>query len=92
MDGLLVYRQYLENIRGSIKNFKLPELESGDYVQYITQSNFVVQYRILQKQALEFEEVDEDGEPLNEDRTEKDGEPTVSESAENPQTEIAEKV
>ena len=40
----------------------MPEFESGDYVQYITQSNFIVQYRILQKQALEFEEVDEDAE------------------------------
>ena len=69
---------------------KLPELESGDYVQYITQSNFVVQYRILQKQALEFEEVDEDGEPLNEEQTEKDSEAPVSKSAENPQTENAE--
>ena len=40
----------------------LPDFESGDYVQYITQSNFIVQYRILQKQALEFEEVDEETE------------------------------
>lgn len=40
----------------------LPDFESGDYVQYITQSNFIVQYHILQKQALEFEEVDEETE------------------------------
>lgn len=39
-----------------------PEFDSGDYVQYVTQSNFIVQYRILQKQALEFEEVDEEAE------------------------------
>ena len=39
---------------------KLPPFEGGDYVQYITQSNFVIQYNILQKKALEFEEVDED--------------------------------
>lgn len=49
---------------------ELPALDSGDYVQYITQSNFIVQYRILQKQALEFEEVDENGEPLNEKSSE----------------------
>lgn len=34
----------------------LPEFSSGDYVRYITQSNFIIQYKILQKQALEFEE------------------------------------
>ncbi len=48
----------------------LPALDSGDYVQYITQSNFIVQYRILQKQALEFEEVDEAGEPIREESAE----------------------
>lgn len=37
-----------------------PAFESGDYVQYIVQSNFIIQYEILQKQALEFEEVDEE--------------------------------
>ncbi len=36
-----------------------PPFESGDFVHYILQSNFVVQYEILQKKALEFEEVDE---------------------------------
>ncbi len=40
----------------------LPPFESGDYVHYIVQSNFVVQYEILQKKALEFEEVDEEEE------------------------------
>ena len=38
----------------------LPEFDSGDYVQYIVQSNFVIQYHIITKKALEFEEVDED--------------------------------
>ena len=38
----------------------LPEFESGDYVHYIVQSNFVIQYEILQKKALEFEEVDDE--------------------------------
>ncbi len=37
----------------------LPPFESGDYVHYIVQSNFVVEYEILQKKALEFEEVDD---------------------------------
>ena len=58
----------------------LPNFDSGDYVQYITQSNFIVQYRILQKQALEFEEVDEDGEPSK--QVESEEENSVSESAE----------
>lgn len=37
----------------------LPPFEEGDYIQYITQSSFVIQYNILEKHALEFEEVDE---------------------------------
>ncbi len=37
----------------------LPPFESGDYVHYIVQSNFVIEYEILEKKALEFEEVDE---------------------------------
>ena len=36
-----------------------PPFESGDYVHYITQSNFVIEYNILQKKALEFEEVED---------------------------------
>ena len=39
MDGLLVYRQYLENIRGSIKNFKLPELESKEFMGILHRVN-----------------------------------------------------
>ena len=34
----------------------MPAFDSGDFVRYITQSNFIVQYEIVQKQALEFEE------------------------------------
>ena len=34
----------------------LPKIESGDLVEYITQSNFIVQYNVKVKQALEFEE------------------------------------
>ena len=40
----------------------LPPFESGDLVRYIVQSNFIIQYDILEKKALEFEEVDEDEE------------------------------
>lgn len=42
------------------KEKALPELDSGDYVRYIVQSNFIVQYDILQKQALEFQEEDDE--------------------------------
>ena len=44
----------------------LPEFDSGDFVQYIVQSNVIVQYQILEKKALEFEEIDE-GEEYDED-------------------------
>ena len=37
----------------------LPAFESGDLVRYITQSNFIIQYEILQKKVLEIEEIDE---------------------------------
>lgn len=38
----------------------LPEFEEGDFIRYVTQSNFIIQYEILQKRALEFEEVDDE--------------------------------
>ena len=38
----------------------LPPFDSGDLVQYITQSNFIVQYEIIEKNALEFEEEDDE--------------------------------
>ena len=38
----------------------MPALDSGDYVRYITQSNFIIQYEVLQHRALEFEEEVED--------------------------------
>lgn len=41
----------------------MPPFEEGDYVRYVTQSNFIIQYEILQKRALEFEEID-DGEEI----------------------------
>ena len=43
------------------KEKPLPDFGSGDYIQYIVQSNFIVQYRILGRSVLEFsEESDED--------------------------------
>ena len=35
---------------------KLPDFGSGDLVQYVVQSNFIVQYRVLERGVLEFEE------------------------------------
>ena len=51
----------------------LPAFESGDYVRYIVQSNFIIQYEFIQKKALEFEEVEEDyeGEAYITEETEK---------------------
>lgn len=40
----------------------LPSFEEGDYIRYITQSSYLIQYEILEKHALEFEEVDDDEE------------------------------
>ena len=41
----------------------LPQIESGDYVRYLTQSNFIVQYEVLVKRAYDFfEEYEEDEE------------------------------
>ncbi len=54
-----------------------PEFESGDYVRYISQSNFLIQYEILEKHAYEFseyEEVDEDEQEAQEETQESEGE------------------
>ncbi len=37
----------------------LPEFNRGDLVRYITQSNFIIEYEVLQKSVLEIEEIDE---------------------------------
>ena len=39
-----------------------PPFEEGDLIRYVSQSNILVQYDILEKHALEFEEEDETGE------------------------------
>ena len=59
---------------------KLPDFGSGDYVQYVVQSNFIVQYRIIEKGVLEFEE-----EEYEEDDYEEDAE--MANTAEEPVTE-----
>ncbi len=52
----------------------LPKIESGDLVEYITQSNFIVQYNIIEKQALEFEEEYEDEKEEKEEKEKTQGE------------------
>lgn len=37
-----------------------PDLEQGDLVHYVTQSNFLIRYDVLQRQALTAEELGED--------------------------------
>ena len=53
----------------------LPEFSEGDLVRYISQDNMLVQYEILERHALEFEE--EDGEYEEEETSDE------SESTEN---------
>ena len=58
----------------------LPTLESGDYVRYVVQSNFILQYEVLERKALEFEEVsDEDYE--DEESLEESADNALQESA-----------
>ena len=37
-----------------------PDLEQGDFVHYVVQSNFLIRYEVLQRQALTAEELGED--------------------------------
>ena len=60
----------------------LPEFESGDLVEYITQSNFIIQYRIVEKQALEFEEEDEEDYETEENEEENEEESDEAEEGE----------
>ena len=41
---------------------ELPDFGSGDYIQYVAQSNFILQYRILERGVLEFEEAEDEEE------------------------------
>ena len=38
----------------------LPDFGCGDYVQYIVQSNFILQYHVLERGVFEFEEISEE--------------------------------
>ena len=38
---------------------ELPDLQSGDLVQYIVQSNFILQYEVLERGVFKFEEEEE---------------------------------
>ncbi len=53
-------QEWLE--REAYRDLEVEQLpfESGDFVRYIVQSNFIIQYEILQKKALEFEEVEDE--------------------------------
>jgi hypothetical protein len=59
----------------------LPDFGSGDFVQYVVQSNFIVQYRVLERGVLQFEEEYEDDEMQEED-TEENVDEIVEETAE----------
>ena len=48
----------------------LPKIESGDLVEYITQSNFIIQYDIVEKHVMEFEEYEEGEEEIEGVKTE----------------------
>ena len=65
------------------KEKPLPEIDSGDYVRYISQSNFLIQYEIIEKHAYEFseyeEDEDEDAEESMEETAEVEPEETVAE-------------
>ena len=54
----------------------LPDFGSGDYVQYIVQSNFILQYRVLERGVFEFEEISEDEEEFETDGVEETQEET----------------
>jgi hypothetical protein len=43
------------------KEKPLPDFKNGDLIRYITQSNFIVQYEIVERGAYQFEELDESG-------------------------------
>ena len=40
----------------------LPEFSRGDFVRYLTQSNFIIAYEILEKSVFEIDEINEYGE------------------------------
>lgn len=75
-------REWMERETYFDPEMPTPDFGSGDYVHYVVQSNFVIQYEILQRHALEFEEVDDD------EQTEQTEEESVEDAvAEEPQAE-----
>ena len=63
----------------------LPDFGSGDLVRYVTQSNFIIQYEVLQRHAYDFEEYIEDDE---DDETPASGESDASASTQDEQAEV----
>ena len=45
----------------------LPDFGSGDYVQYVVQSNFILQYRVLERGVYQFEEVVDEADDYDEE-------------------------
>jgi len=69
----------------------LPDFGSGDHVLYVTQSNFILQYDVLERGVFEFEEVDDEEE--YEELSEKAAEETeqrLSETVDSEETKTAE--
>ncbi len=50
------HQEWQERVAYTDPEKPLPPFENGDYVHYVLQSNFIIEYKILQKNALEFEE------------------------------------
>jgi len=61
-------QEWLEREVYSDAEKPLPDFSSGDYVQYIVQSNFIIQYRILERGVYKFEEIKEEEEYEEEDQ------------------------
>ncbi|MBQ7879814.1 MAG: hypothetical protein IJ317_04115 [Clostridia bacterium] len=62
----------------------LPDFKEGDLVKYIVQSNFIVQYDIVKRHAIEFEYEDDDDESVEDvEAVVEDGEPATGENTEN---------
>ena len=48
-------QEWLERIAYFDTEKPLPDFKNGDFVQYIVQSNFIVQYDVIKRGAIEFE-------------------------------------
>lgn len=54
-------QEWLERIAYFDTEKPLPDFKNGDFVQYIVQSNFIVQYDVIKRGAIEFELEEETG-------------------------------